>query len=205
MLVRAFKQGSPIVCVTAAAAVLVPAGVASAGVPIAIDTPAATQLPAGPVAVAPPVAVLARSCPGARRAKRPAARRRAVACLVNKARAVTGLRGFRSSAVLARAAKRHARDMVRARYFAHQRAGGPSLTRRARRAGWRGRSIGEAIAYGCGSAGAPASIVRSWLNSPPHRAILLSQGLGRVGIGVVGRAPVSCGGRGATFVLDAAG
>jgi uncharacterized protein YkwD len=204
-MVRAFRRGRSIAFATAAAAVLAPAGVASAGVPVAIDVPVANQLPPGPVAAAPPVAVLARSCPGARSARRVSARRSAVTCLVNRARATAGLRGFRSSPALARAAKRHARDMARARYFAHQRAGGPSLAQRARRAGWRGRSIGEAIAYGCGRAGAPASIVRLWLNSPPHRAILLSRGLGRAGIGVAGRPPVACGGRGATFVLDAAG
>jgi uncharacterized protein YkwD len=44
--------------------------------------------------------------------------------------------------------------------------------------------------------------VRSWLNSPPHRAILLSTRMSHMGVGVARRAPVSCRG-GKTFVLDA--
>ncbi len=92
--------------------------------------------------------------------------------------------------------------MARGRFFAHQRSGGPSLRRRARSAGWRGGSLGEAIAYGCGSGAKPAAIVRSWLNSPPHRAILLSARLSRMGVGVAKRAPVACKG-GKTFVIDA--
>jgi uncharacterized protein YkwD len=92
--------------------------------------------------------------------------------------------------------------MARRRYFAHQRAGGPSLSARARSAGWRGHAIGEAIAYGCGRLATPAAIVRSWLASPGHAAILLSRGYAKVGVAVVGRAPVACRG-GATFVLDA--
>ena len=92
--------------------------------------------------------------------------------------------------------------MARRGYFAHQRSGGPSLGRRVRAAGFRGRNVGEAIAYGCGSLSTPASIVRAWLASPPHRVILLSR-RSRVGVGVSGRPPVGCGGRGATYVLDA--
>jgi uncharacterized protein YkwD len=41
------------------------------------------------------------------------------------------------------------------------------------------------------------------MNSPPHRAILLSRTYGTVGVGVADRAPVSCRG-GATWVLNAA-
>jgi uncharacterized protein YkwD len=206
MPVRAFRQGRSVVLATTAFAVLASPSGASAQLPVVGDLPATTSLPATPDLAAPPsIAVIARRCPGARRAKGTRARRAAVTCLVNASRGVAGLRGFRSSRPLARAARAHARDMVRARYFAHQRSGGPSLSQRARRAGVRSRALGEAIAYGCGSAGTPASIVRTWLNSPPHRAILLSRGLGRVGIAVAGRAPVACGGRGGTFVLDAAG
>jgi uncharacterized protein YkwD len=144
----------------------------------------------------------AQPCPGAHRRSGARARRVAIGCLVNKARTAAGLRGFSWNRSLARAATRHARDMTRRRYFAHQRPGGPSLARRARAAGFRGGNVGEAIAYGCGSRATPASIVRAWLASPPHRAILLS-GRSRVGIGISGRAPAGCGSRGATYVLDA--
>ena len=202
MLVRAFRQGGSAVLVTAGVAALAPAAAADTGLPATV-APATSLLPA-PVAVPPPVAAIAGNCAGSRRARGTKVRRAAIACLVNRARGAAGLRAFRGSRALGRAARRHARDMVRRRYFAHQRAGGPSLIRRARRAGGRGRSVGEAIAYGCARSGTPAAIVGMWLNSPPHRAILLSPDLRKVGIGVAGRAPMPCGGRGGTFVLDAA-
>ena len=103
------------------------------------------------------------------------------------------------------AASAHARDMVRRRYFAHQRAGGPRLLRRLQRAGWRGRAAGEAIAYGCGSSATPLATLRMWLNSPPHRAILLGRGWSAAGVGMNRGAPVTRCGGGATWVLDATG
>jgi uncharacterized protein YkwD len=204
MLVRAFRQGRSAVLAAGTLAVLAGATAhAAVGTPANIAAPITAALPVASTPAAPPMAAVASNCP--RRAKSTKARRRAITCLVNRARAASGLRSFRGSRTLARAATSHARDMVRARYFAHQRVGGPSPSQRARRAGWRGRTLGEAIAYGCGSAGKPAAIVGMWLNSPPHRAILLSASLEKVGVGVAGRPPIACGGRGATFVLDAAG
>jgi uncharacterized protein YkwD len=159
-------------------------------------------LPSTPSISLPLSVPAAQPCAGAQRRSGARARRFAIGCLVNRARTSHGLRGFSWNRRLARAAHRDARDMARRRYFAHRRPGGPSLGRRARAAGLRGRNVGEAIAYGCGSFSTPASIVRAWLASPGHRAILLSR-RSRVGIGVAGRPPVNCGGRGATFVLDA--
>jgi uncharacterized protein YkwD len=212
MLVHARFEGTKAVRRAGAAvtlAVLLPAGAAAAR-----ETPA-TAVPQGPLSIAAPLtggatpatfvaprAATAGTCAGANRRSGTAARATAARCLVNQARARSGLRGFGGSPTLARAARNHARDMARRHYFAHQRAGGPSLMARARSAGWRGRAIGEAIAYGCGRLSTPASIVRSWLASPGHAAILMSRTYAKVGIAVVGRAPVSCGG-GGTFVLDA--
>ena len=176
-------------------------GTAAAQVPL---PPLPLPVPGlAPPPLSPPLTVPAsQPCPGARRRSGVRARRVAVGCLVNRARTSAGLRGFAWSPSLARAATRHARDMARRGYFAHQRSGGPSLGRRVRAAGFRGSDVGEAIAYGCGAFATPASVVRQWLGSPPHRAILLSQ-RSRVGIGVSGRSPVPCGGRGSTYVLDA--
>ncbi len=177
-----------------------PAAAAAVTAPVA--APVIDIAPVGADTLRAPAAVTLGSAAGCARGRSVAARRVAVACLVNRARASAGLRGFRGHRALSRAAGRHARDMARGRFFAHQRSGGPSLRSRARSAGWRGGRLGEAIAYGCGSSAGPAAIVRSWLNSPPHRAILLSTRLSRVGIGIARRAPVSCRG-GKTFVLDA--
>jgi uncharacterized protein YkwD len=180
----------------AAAALFSTPALASAQIPLPVP------LPSTPSITLPVSVPAAQPCAAAHRRSGARARRFAIGCLVNRARTGQGLRGFAWNRPLARATTRHARDMSRRGYFAHQRAGGPSLGRRARAAGFRGRNVGEAIAYGCGRLSTPASIVSAWLASPPHRAILLSR-RSRVGIGVAGRPPTSCGGRGATFVLDA--
>ncbi len=202
-----FERTKAVRCAGAAVTLvaLLPAAAAAAEAPaggaLSIAAPA-VGAGAPPAQAVAPRAKAAGSCAGAHRRTGMAQRAAAVRCLVNQARARSGLRGFGASATLARAARYHAWDMARRRYFAHQRAGGPSLMTRARSAGWRGRAIGEAIAYGCGRLSTPAHIVRSWLASPGHAAILLSRSYSRVGVAVASRAPVSCGG-GATFVLDA--
>ena len=131
--------------------------------------------------------------------------RRAVACLVNRERRRRGLRPYRSAGGLRRAAQAHAADMVRRRFFDHVAPGGSTPASRVRRTGWldgaRAWSIGEAIGWAGGRRTSAAAIVRLWLRSPPHRAILLDRGFRWVGVGIAGGTPR--GGDGATFVLDA--
>jgi uncharacterized protein YkwD len=126
--------------------------------------------------------------------------RSALLCLVNNKRASAGLKAIKANRKLEKAATRHAKDMVRRDYFAHQRPGGPDLGERLERAGWRGSAFGETIAYGCGSSASPKATLRGWLNSPPHRAILLSGTYKAGGLGIGAEAP--CGNHGATWVLD---
>jgi uncharacterized protein YkwD len=125
--------------------------------------------------------------------------RSALLCLVNRKRSANGLNALKLNRKLQKAATRHARDMVRHHYFAHQRAGGPDLTERLRRAGWHGSAWGETIAYGCGSSGTPRATLRMWMHSPPHKAILLSGSYRHGGLGVTDSAP--CG-SGSMWVLD---
>jgi uncharacterized protein YkwD len=108
--------------------------------------------------------------------------RRAILCLVNRTRASAGLARFRAERHLARAAVRHAADMGRRHYFAHVSPSGTSPLARARAAGWHG-GVGEVIAWGSGSMASPRAALTGWLNSPPHRAILLG-GAHRAGVGV---------------------
>jgi uncharacterized protein YkwD len=93
--------------------------------------------------------------------------------------------------------------MIANRYFGHQRSGGPSLGARLRAAGYRGHAAGEAISYGCGRDATAQQTVQAWLNSPPHRAVLLGRRYTRAGVGVVAGAPGGCGSGAATWVLDA--
>jgi uncharacterized protein YkwD len=141
----------------------------------------------------------AQACPDARR--RPArmshARARAaLLCALNRARANHGLRGWSANRPLARAADGHAADMVRRHYFAHL-----DVLSRLRAAGWRGTAYGEALAWGCGPRARPSATVRDWLDSPVHRAIVLSPLYREAGIGVATHAPTGCDG--GTWVLDA--
>ena len=48
----------------------------------------------------------------------------------------------------------------------------------------KGVTIGENIAWGSGSFGTPEGIVSQWMHSPPHRRIILTPGLHRVGLGI---------------------
>jgi uncharacterized protein YkwD len=145
-----------------------------------------------------PTAVASARCrgAGARRASA-AVLRRAMLCLVNATRASAGRSPFRGERHLARAASRHASDMARRNYFAHVSPSGKSPLARARAAGWRG-GVGEVIAWGCNVQASPRAILTAWLNSPPHRAIVLGGGRA-AGIGV--KKLGGCGGR-AYWVMD---
>lgn len=130
--------------------------------------------------------------------------RNATLCLLNRVRARHGLRPFHLNPKLSRAARRHSRDMVRHRYFAHNSLNGRSPFDRMRathyvphNASW---WLGENIGWGSGSLAQPASLVRAWMHSPPHRANILSGHFRDIGIGIVPGAPV--GGGGATYTTD---
>jgi uncharacterized protein YkwD len=128
-----------------------------------------------------------------------------VTCLVNRERRRHGLAPYRRAGGLERAAQAHSADMVRRRFFDHVSPDGSTPASRVRRRGWldgaRAWSLGEAIAWGGGRSTSPAVIVRLWLRSPPHRAILLRRGFRWVGVGIAAGTPR--GGDGATFTLDA--
>jgi uncharacterized protein YkwD len=132
--------------------------------------------------------------------------RTALRCLVNATRQEHGLSTLRSSARLNLAADRHSADMVARRYFAHVSPDGNSVADRVRATGYlSGTSdwaLGEDIGWGTGSASTPASIFRSFMNSPPHSKIILSRAFHEIGVGVSPGVPVGGEGSGATFVLD---
>jgi len=109
---------------------------------------------------------------------------RAIIRGINHQRANHGLAPVRASARLARAADFHSWEMLDANYFAHTSRDGGSFDERVRRYVNK-RALGEALAYLGGSCGRGSArqIVQMWMNSPPHRAILLSSTYRRVGIG----------------------
>jgi uncharacterized protein YkwD len=111
------------------------------------------------------------------------AKERAIVRAINRQRVRHGLARVRSSRRLARAADYHSWEMLHADYFAHESRDGSPFDERVRRYA-RHRALGETLAMlgGCGR-GAARRVVRMWMNSPGHRAVLLSSTYRRVGLG----------------------
>ena len=111
-------------------------------------------------------------------------RERAIVHSINSQRAYHGLRGLRGNAGLARAADFHSWEMLAGNYFAHESRDGGSFDQRVRRFAPH-RALGETLAMVSGGCrGRLASrVVSMWMNSPGHRAILLSGSFRLVGIG----------------------
>jgi uncharacterized protein YkwD len=114
---------------------------------------------------------------------------RAVECLVNEQRAAAGLRALGHDARLAKAARRYSSAMVRGGFFDHVSPSGSTPGKRARAVGWSGQTLGETLGWGSGSLATPSAIVEGWMNSPPHRSILLDGDFRRVGLGVASGSP----------------
>jgi uncharacterized protein YkwD len=132
--------------------------------------------------------------------------RTALRCLVNATRAEHGLRALRSDARLNAAADRHSADMVARGFFAHVTPDGRSVTERIRQSGYLGGSqdwaLGEDIGWGTGPLSTPAAIFRAFMNSPPHRRVILDRDFREIGVGVAQGVPVAGQDGGATFTLD---
>jgi uncharacterized protein YkwD len=106
-----------------------------------------------------------------------------VLVLLNEIRADHNLTPFTANSQLRNAARAHSADMLRHGYFDHD---GLNETWDARVARYlKAPLTGENIAWGNGSYGTPAGIVTQWMNSPTHRAIILTAGLHRVGLGLI--------------------
>jgi uncharacterized protein YkwD len=132
--------------------------------------------------------------------------RAALLCAIDNERTPRGLAAVAQSQQLAQAAQGHAADMVTRHFFAHVTPGGSTLGDRVAATGYiRGRrdwELGEAIAWAQQPLDTAASLVRAWLASPPHRAILLDRRFREVGIGIAPGLTDGSGGAGATAVLD---
>ena len=113
----------------------------------------------------------------------------AVVRAVNLVRADAGLRPLRTSPSLRTAARGHSRAMLERGFFSHDSADGTQFSERIRRhytnRGWRTWSVGEALLASQGSTVTPDAVVAAWLESPPHRAIIMSPTWRDAGIGVL--------------------
>ena len=155
--------------------------------PARFDLPGGNHGPARNRIAAAPTAGAAR-CRGGELApaSAPRAAQAAVVCEINRERRARGLRPVGVHPRLTGMARRYARAMVRIGFFSHTSPGGATLLDRVRAAGYGGRWIaaGEALAWAQGRLATPHAIVRAWMDSPPHRAVLLGRAYRDVGIGV---------------------
>ena len=108
---------------------------------------------------------------------------KSLAELINQTRAERGLRTLRRSPALERAAASHARAMARLGFFAHESANGTSPFERIRRH-YRGSSVGETLLWRSPDV-TPEEALALWLQSPPHRRVLLGSAFRVVGLAAV--------------------
>jgi uncharacterized protein YkwD len=125
----------------------------------------------------------------------------ATLCLLNNQRRHRGLPRLHENHRLDLASMRHARDMAAHNFFEHG-----DFVGRIKRAdyldGAGAWTVGENIAWGGGSYATPASIVRMWMNSPPHKANILSRRFHEIGIGIARGTPSARVDEGATYATD---
>jgi uncharacterized protein YkwD len=133
--------------------------------------------------------------------------RKAIACLLNAQRDKAGEHALDPDKKLQKAAQRHTDQMDGSGCFDHQCPGEADLGRRLElvdylTGGLTRWAYGENIAWGSGKLGTPKEIVRSWMNSPPHRANLLNPSFDDVGIGFRAGTPAKGRKQGGTYTAD---
>jgi uncharacterized protein YkwD len=94
---------------------------------------------------------------------------------LNDVRRANGLAPLRESGSLNRSSGQYARKMLRHDFFGH----GPSID-----VAGAFRSAGETLAYHTGWDAQPRRTIGRWMNSPGHRAVLLSPAFRWVGMGL---------------------
>lgn len=123
--------------------------------------------------------------------------RKATLCLLNKQRANRGIRTLKEKATLRKAAKRHTRRMLKKRCYSHLCPGEADLVARIGATSYLpcgcAWGVGENIAYGFGRRSSPKAIVKTWMNSAPHRASILNRSFEHVGVGIRRGAPLGGG------------
>jgi uncharacterized protein YkwD len=150
----------------------------------------------------------AAACPGARTVPTAGtfdAAREALLCVIDRERRQRGRSGLDENRRLAVAARRHADDMADRNYFSHTSPGGDDMGDRIRRAGYPGGRAwraGEVLAWGTSTRSTPEALVEAWLDSPGHRAILLSRAFAEIGAGLVPGTPDAAHPNGVTAAVE---
>ncbi|MFF5313610.1 CAP domain-containing protein [Streptomyces massasporeus] len=104
-----------------------------------------------------------------------------VLALVNKERATAGCSPVTANDRLTRAADDYSDVMASSGVMSHTGPDGSTMTTRVEAAGYQWSTLGENIARGQADA---ASVMKSWMNSPGHRANILNCSFKELGVGV---------------------
>ena len=108
-------------------------------------------------------------------------------CLTNYARTHSGLRPLQPNAVLNNAGTAKLAADVSCSEFSHTPCGKPfESVFSAYVRGATSYTLGENLAWGTGSLGAPRQIMREWLHSKEHRENILRSSFTELGIGYLG-------------------
>jgi uncharacterized protein YkwD len=102
--------------------------------------------------------------------------------LVNEIRTVHSLPPLRLSESLVNAAHGHSLDMAEHGFVSHSSSTGINPSMRMLYAGFRYHIAGENVAAGQRT---PEAVVKSWMNSPGHRANLMNAKFSEMGVGYV--------------------
>jgi len=164
---------------------------------------AAGLLPDAAVAERGPACANAHTDPGS---LQPREAEKAIRCLINERRDQHGIAGLNANGKLGKAAQGHSDRMVEHGCFSHQCPGESGMSSRVKRTGYldgaRAWGLGENIAARQGGQGSPAEVVEAWMNSPPHRANILSRSYEHVGVGMKHGTPSDPHGGGASYTTD---
>ncbi len=134
----------------------------------------------------------------------------ATLCLMNEIRVANHLVPLRFNASLGRIASGQAGDMVRGHYFGDQSASGQSPLARIMASSYVAHQArlrlhaAQNIGWGTGHTATPAGIVSAWMESPPHRAIILTGAYRDAGVGVSPSVPSGFSGQwhGGTYAAE---
>lgn len=101
--------------------------------------------------------------------------------LTNVERSKAGLPALTGNWQLSRVARYKSQDMATKGYFSHQSPTYGSPFNMMENFGLKFSAAGENIAYGQRS---PQEVVKAWMNSPGHRANILSRSYSQIGVGL---------------------
>ena len=117
---------------------------------------------------------------------------------INRVRRAHHLHTVKLTAPLAKVARRHSSLMLKHNALSHSSFDGSSFSTRLARAG-KHREYGETLAWAPNGSHVTAKVLLGlWMNSAPHRAVLMNGKLRRVGVGRVYGKMGSAGGNAVT-------